>query len=311
MTQAPIAHGQLFAHDVFSLLQSIDPSRFRDEMREAVVERIRVLTERARGVGGGSGVGEQVARVAEVLESAPVSERARGEWESFRRRLHTAYDDLAAQLRAESVEVPTVRPTNHVRSLFHVASALGALALVQHVLSPRGMVYVAGGFAVSGWAMETSRRLSPAANRVLMWVFGPVAHEHERRRVNSATWYTTALFLMSLTLSPMACSVGLAVLGLADPAAGLVGRRFGRTKLRPGRSLEGSSTFVAVAFASALATLAIYYPTLGAGAMLAMSLAAAVPAALVELFVTKVDDNFTIPITAAAGCATAAALLGL
>ena len=67
-----------------------------------------------------------------------------------------------------------------------------------------------------------------------MGFLGPIAHPHERYVVNSATWYATSLTLLAVAFEPMAQSIGVIVLGLADPAAGIVGRRFGTRKLREG-----------------------------------------------------------------------------
>lgn len=312
MTDTALVHSQSLALDVFSLLQSIDPSRVRANARDAMLAQIQQMAERIRAViPSESPLGEPFGKVATVLDGAPMGQEASSEWESFRKQLHAAYDELAAMLRREAIDIPTVRPTNYVRSIFHVFSATTVLLCVQHVMTPKSMIAISGAFTLAAWGMEISRRVSPAANRFLMWVFGPVAHEHERRKINSSTWYTTALFLMALTVSPMAASVGLAVLGFADPAAGLIGRRFGRTKIRAGRSLEGSSTFFVVGLLASMATLAIYYPTLSLTTSLLLAGTATLTAALAELFVTKLDDNFTIPLAASLGLSAAAAIIGL
>lgn len=299
------------AYEVFLLLQTIDPSRFRDELREGARARIEGLSARLRQAvreAEADAVRAQFGKVVEVLEASP---QGADDWEVFRKRLHVAYDELATELKREAVEVPTLRPTNYTRSFFHVFSAVGSMLLVQHVFTSRSIVLVAGGFALAGWLMEISRRVSPLANRALMWVFKNVAHEHERHRINSSTWYTTALALIALTMSPMACSVALMVLGVGDPAAGLVGRRFGRTKLRGGRSLEGSLAFVGAGGLGAAGMMAVYYPALGLPAVAALSLASAAAGALAELFITKIDDNFSIPVAAGAACSLVALVLGV
>jgi dolichol kinase len=296
------------AQEVFFLLQSLDPSRLRDELRESARQQAERLAAEVRRLASDES-GAPFASVAEVLEQAP---EVPGDWETFRKRLHVAYDALVVALQQEAaIELPTLRPTNYTRSLFHVCSAVGSAMLVQHVLSPRGMIWVAGAFTVAGWTMEISRRHSALANRLLMGVFKHVAHEHERHRINSSTWYTTALLLIALTMSPMACTAALLVLGLGDPAAGLVGRRFGRIRLANGKSLEGALAFVAAGALAAGVALALYYPTLSPLSVLILALASAVAGALAELFFTRVDDNFSIPLAAGAGCSLAAALLAL
>src|SRR5580704_1350035 len=111
---------------------------------------------------------------------------------------------------------PIVRPTNVTRSLFHVASGVVALVLMRLLPGRAWLVGVSAAFAVAGWSMETARRRSAAANAVLMRLFAPVAHAHERHRVNSATWYVTALFALSLFAPLRAAEVGVLVLAVAD-----------------------------------------------------------------------------------------------
>jgi len=203
---------------------------------------------------------------------------------------------------------PGSRPANHMRSFVHALSGVGAMLFIQHVLTPVTMVWVAAAFFVWAWSMEIGRRHLPAVNRVLMFVFGRIAHAHEAHRVNSATWYVTALLFLSVTASPMACSLAVIVLGVGDPAAAFVGRRWGRTRLASGRSLEGTLGFVAFAGLAALATLVVYYPYLGLAEIVALALVCAVAGALAELLTAGLDDNLVIPLAAAAGASLVSAV---
>lgn len=209
---------------------------------------------------------------------------------------------------AASAVSPEIRAANLTRSLFHVASGLGALSLVR-LLPGRGwLVAVSAAFAVSGWTMEIARRRSRAVNDLLMRLFAPVAHPHERHRVNSSTWYCTALLALSLLAPLRSAEIGVLVLALADPAAGLIGRRFGRTRLRGARSLEGSLGFLAVGTLVA-ATWLILGSGLAVRPALFIAAVAATVGALVELFSTRLDDNLTIPLSVTAAAAAAELLL--
>ncbi len=73
--------------------------------------------------------------------------------------------------------------------------------------------------------------------------------------MNSSTWCVTALFLLALFGTRLSQSLAVMVLAVADPAAALIGRRFGRTRLRDGRSLEGTLAFFAAGALSALAVM--------------------------------------------------------
>jgi dolichol kinase len=90
--------------------------------------------------------------------------------------------------------------------------------------------------------------------------------------------------------------VGLAVLGLGDPAAAIVGRTFGRHRLADGRSLEGTAAFVVAGSAAAWLVLTSWHPEVPVAAT---ALAAAGGGAAGELVARRIDDNLVIPIAAA------------
>ena len=128
-----------------------------------------------------------------------------------------------------------------------------------------------------------------------MRFFGPVAHAHEWHQVNSATWYATALLLMALVVPLEAAEIGVVVLALADPMAGVVGRRYGRLRLASGRSLEGALAFVVTGAAASFAWM-LAAGTYAAAPRLALALVAGLSGAVIELGVSKVDDNLAIPL---------------
>lgn len=197
-----------------------------------------------------------------------------------------------------------IRAANLTRSFFHLASGLSALALL-HLAPGRGWVITASAaIAASAWTMEIARRISPAVNERLMRLFAPVAHPHERTRINSSTWYVTALLALALLAPLRAAELGVLVLAVADPAAGLVGRSFGRTRLRDDRSLEGSLGFLVTGFLAAAAWLTVVHAApLGSSALVAA--VAATAGAVTELFSTRLDDNFTVPVVVTAAAAAA------
>ncbi len=211
---------------------------------------------------------------------------------------------LAEALR-EPVPRPA-RPVNHARSVAHVASGTATLFLL-HALPGRAWTIAASGaFAALAWTLEISRARSARVNAVLMRVLAPIAHPHEWTRVNSSTWYCTALFTLAIVCARPACVAGVAVLALADPAAGFVGRRWGRTRIRHGRSLEGSLAFVVAGTVAAALALTLF-ERVPVGTAVLQAAAAALAGALAEIVSSKLDDNLTIPLAAGA----AATLFGL
>lgn len=207
---------------------------------------------------------------------------------------------MAARLRAQKIHVPSLRPANWARSGFHVVSAALAIAAIE--LVPWWVLTaIAVAWASFAWACEIGRRVSPVINRALMRAFRLVAHEHEAYRINSATWYATALVLLALTRSPVVSVVAISILGVGDPVAGLVGRRFGRIKLVHGRSLEGTLSFFVCGAAVAFGLLVAFHQSVTTGEALGIALLASLFGALAELFSRKLDDNLSVPLASALG----------
>ena len=103
-----------------------------------------------------------------------------------------------------------------------------------------------------------------------------------------STWYMAGI-LAAVVLFPLEAAVpAIWVLAVADPAAGWVGRRWGRRPLGNG-TLEGCAAFVLVA----VAVLSVAVP-------LPAALLGAIAGGLVEIAPWRVDDNLAIPPAVAA-----------
>ncbi len=323
MAQAATLDSQELALRLYTLLRELDPARWKVEVVEGLRERLEdiragliAVQARIEEDGPLAALRAALAELVRLLEEAlPAPDLASAElraaWMGFRAQLVPVYEELAGALRVADVHVPSLRPTNYRRNFVHVCGGLFALFVLQVVQEPGWILGMAGAFFVYAWCTEAARRLFPAINEKVMAFYGPVAHPHEWHRVNSATWYCTALLGLALTGSLALCSVAVVVLGFSDPAAALVGRRFGTVPLIHGRSLEGTATFLVVALVTGLTTLRLFHPEVPVGGAFTLAFGAAVAAALAELLSRRVDDNLTIPLAAGAGLALAGTLFGL
>ena len=299
--------------ELHRLVASLEPARWRDDMRDELVAGFQSLLiqleDSATSLEEGSfaDAHDEFDAVLQTLRaSVPTSSDLRDRWMEFRREIHPRYEALASALRAHHVTLPSLRPTNYHRSLMHVASGFVGLFFVE--FTPWNIVtFVAVGFAVLAWSLEISRQHFPKWNDILMWVLGPVAHPHERFKVNSATWYATALAILCMTGNAAACAAGVMALGLGDPAAAFIGRKWGRHKLVHNRSLEGTVAFFVVAAIAITAVFSVFHADMSWTTRIGGALVAALVGALAELFSGSVDDNFSIPLFA--GLATYATLL--
>jgi len=284
------------------LLNEIDPVRWHVDAALALKLRLRELQRRLEQREPLQALAGELQLNLNQLEAPETELRAR--LLELKKRLVPAYESIAARFRAQKIHVPSLRPTNWARSAFHVASAVVALVAIE-LLPFSNLIAIAATWAAFAWACEIGRRSSPAINALLMRVFRPVAHEHETYRINSATWYATALLLLSLLRSPVIGVVAISILGVGDPLAGLIGRKFGRIKLMHGRSLEGTSSFFLGGTAVAFGLLVAFHSSVTTGEALIISATAALFGALAELLSLRLDDNLSVPLAAAAGAALA------
>ncbi len=282
-------------------------------MEEGIRSRLDELARRLRQLpdSGPPAVRRNLAELGQTIEgSVPRAPASYDRWNELRLQLLRGYESLAASLRVESIHVPSLRPSNLTRNVFHVVNGAFVVALLR-LVDPGDVVWLAAGAAGLAWSMETARRVSARVNALLMRLFARVAHPHERWRVNSATWYTTSLLVLALFAPARAALLGVVVLSVSDPIAALVGRRFGRHSIRAGRSVEGSFAFVLSGALAGLAVLTAFHPELGLGPALVLASASALVGAAVELLSIRVDDNVSIPVCVAAVAALLGRLLGV
>ncbi len=175
------------------------------------------------------------------------------------------------------------------RRVFHAASGvLVALALVILDLPRVTALGIIGAVVVALLLLDVARLTHGRLNAIFFSIFRHVASPREARGPASSTWYALGI-LITVAAFPLPAAVsGILVLGLADPVAGYVGRRWGR---RPflGATLEGTAVFAAVTFC----VLAVRHgPTVGT--------LGAIVLALVERVSWPLDDNLTVPVAGAA-----------
>jgi dolichol kinase len=175
------------------------------------------------------------------------------------------------------------------RRIFHAANGIIIVLALQTIplghwtaLGLLGAAFVV--MALVDWV----RLANPQLNHLFFRAFPSLVSPRESRKVASSTWYALGVILALLLFPRQEALAGVLVLALADPSAGLIGRRWGRRPFGAG-TLEGTAAFVVVAFVAILP----FAPWWAA-------LAAAVVAALVERTPWPVDDNLVIPVTVAA-----------
>lgn len=129
--------------------------------------------------------------------------------------------------------------------------------------------------------------------------FGSLLRPHEKdqtkKRFNGATFVTLSALLTVAIFPKIIAIAAFAILIVADTAAALVGRKFGKHKLFS-KTLEGSIAFLIAAIAVVLLTPNLNV-VIGIGLALVATVAEVVPLKIGDY---TIDDNLTIPLSSAA-----------
>jgi dolichol kinase len=196
---------------------------------------------------------------------------------------------------------PRDHRATRARNLIHVGLSLLAAAAVWRLPHPVGAILLAGATLVA-LSVELARWRSAGFADRFRRAVGPMLRVGEARRLTGATTLAVGYTVAATAFPVWPALAGILVAGLADPAAALAGRQFGRRRWRSGKSFEGSMAFLVAAF---LVVLAV--PGVGAAyaAMVALLTAAAEAAPL------PIDDNIYLPALTAAAVSAAPLLYGL
>lgn len=311
-----------YVSDYYSFLRMADAAKWREDRLGPLGRHISRLDERlgdilANHPHGGDWpptLRSRLEQLSDVFEDcfsdlslAPESVKHPGR--QLKSRLVAAYESVAAELRAEAVPAPSIRPLNWNRLIFHVGGMSTVLFLLALPLAWSTLVITATTLAAICWSLELLRRRSTKLNLLLMAFFKHLAHPVENMRVNSATWYVTAILILAWIQSPLIAAVAMIVVGMGDPAAGIVGRMLGRTRIVNGKTLEGTVAFFVASFAALCLYLGVFEPTLTLFQTLVLAAIASGTGAVAELLCKPLDDNLTVPIGAALGAGLAGFLL--
>ncbi|MBD90649.1 MAG: hypothetical protein CL940_09950 [Deltaproteobacteria bacterium] len=264
--------------------------RFQDARRDMGDDVARKLDEAA------DHLREMSSR---LRESRPCVDGLRERWtwlghsyEALREEIHTGRWEVPRGLRLERI-----KPQNYLRNLFHVNNGLISVMLCELVFTTQNQaILTAACVTALFFTLDLARRIIPSFQVYLVkGPVGSIARAHEHRQVPSSTWFALATLMGLLTMPMLAIEIGVLALAIGDPVAAIVGKRWGRTKLRGQKSLQGSlGFFVSAALAIGL-FLAVFHPEVALTTVVALSLLSGAVGAVVEVVTEPVDDNFSIP----------------
>lgn len=181
------------------------------------------------------------------------------------------------------------------RRLAHLANGVAIATAYALFFSHTQVVRVFGTIACLVYVADRIRILYPELALRLPGVNAAFFRAEEQFRESAMTPYVISILLTILTFPKTIALVAILTLAIADPASAVVGIRFGRHRVVPDKSLEGSAAFFAATFAIALGLLRTApgvdgWQAAGAAGLVALA------AAAFEMLPLRLDDNLTIPL---------------
>jgi dolichol kinase len=125
-----------------------------------------------------------------------------------------------------------------LRKLIHLS---GAGFPLLYMVAPRQTVLVVGLLVLAATVtVEWGRQRLPALERLFEWFIGPALRQGEERKPTTGTWSMLGILTTLLAFQRAFAIPAMFYAQIGDPAAEVLGRRWGRHRLRSGKSLEGS-----------------------------------------------------------------------
>lgn len=182
-----------------------------------------------------------------------------------------------------------------VRKAWHIATGLSGLIVYYN--SDYSLQSVANFlliFSLVAFAVEFLRLRNEKMNMFLMSVMRPFMRESEKTSVSGLPFYALGVGL-TLTLFPERIAI-LSVLFLifADPIASVIGILYGKDKILPNKSLQGTlAAFTVCYLITMVYGMRFSNPNMS---LLCFSLLAGVVGSFSELCSRYIDDNLSIPV---------------
>ena len=175
------------------------------------------------------------------------------------------------------------------RKSVHVLLSLVVAGLLWRLPHLTAAALIAGATALA-LAVEALRLGSPSFGRAFAARLGPLLRTRETTGLTGATTLALGYTVAAVAVPGVPALAGVLFTGIGDAVAAVVGRRWGRHRYPGGKSVEGSLTFLAVAFGLCL----LLGASAGPAALIAVALT------LLEAPSLRVDDNLYLPVVGAA-----------
>ncbi len=142
--------------------------------------------------------------------------------------------------------------------------------------------------------IEYARSRWEWVNSIAVKILGPIMRDTEVNQLTGIPFYMASCLFAFLIFPRHVTVLAILYLAFGDPSSSFFGVLYGRNKIFPNKSLQGTMAGFCVC---ALATFVyMHFEDFPSGKILLLSLLGGFAGAVSELLPLNVDDNFAIPV---------------
>ena len=181
------------------------------------------------------------------------------------------------------------------RRLVHCANGCAIATAYALIFTHQQIVHTFGSIACLVYILDRVRIHYPELLVRAPWVNKLLFRAEEQFKESAMTPYAIAILLTLITFPKTVALIAIYTLAIADPLSALVGITWGRRRIVPNKSLEGSAAFCAATVAITAIVLRVT-TVVAAGPIAAAAIAIGLAGAVFEMLPIRLDDNLTIPL---------------
>ncbi len=207
------------------------------------------------------------------------------------RNLSTPQDDSPLKLRSD---------LHLLRKCWHMGTGLAGLSLhINFNLAKEQTASALLSIAILAFLVELVRAKNSKFNEMVLKVMGPFMRESERNCMSGFPFYALGTALSLFFFSEKIAILAILFLIFSDPISSVFGVLYGKDKILPNKSLQGSLAGFITCYVISLLYL------LGNGveeySLIWFAMLAAIIGVFSELLSVFLDDNLTIPLVSGLG----------
>ena len=186
------------------------------------------------------------------------------------------------------------------RKAWHISTGLIGLFIYKKTgFTAEQTAFILLTFAVAAFLFEFIRLRNEKINKLALLIMKPVMRESERNSVSGLPFYALGISLALFFFPERIAILATLFLIFADPIASFFGILYGRDKILPNKSLQGTVAAFSVCYIATIIYGLIYVgPSMN---LLIFAVAGGVVGCISEMCSQFIDDNLCIPVVSGLG----------